>query len=66
VPAGDLKNEGFGGPMLLRLPPTTFTGLAGVQDQLLQQGYHYYGVVMRCSFDHGVTHPRSSSPRSGC
>ena len=58
VPAGDLKNEAFGGPMLLRLPPTTFQGLAEVQDQLMQQGYHYYGVVMRCSFDHEVTHPK--------
>jgi hypothetical protein len=58
VPAGDLANEAYGGPMLLRLPPTTFQGLAEVQDQLLQQGYHYYGVVMRCSFDHEVTHPK--------
>jgi hypothetical protein len=58
VPAGDLKNEAYGGPMLLRLPPTTFQGLAEVQDQLLQQGYHYFGVVMRCSFDHEVTHPK--------
>lgn len=58
VPAGDLKNEAYGGPMLLRLPPTTFAGLSELEGQLHMQGYHYSGVVMRCSFDHEASHPK--------
>ena len=58
VPAGDLANEAFGGPMLLRLPPTTFSGLSELEAQLHMQGYHYSGVVMRCSFDHEASHPK--------
>ena len=58
VPAGDLKNEAYGGPMLLRLPPTTFAGLSELESQLHMQGYHYSGVVMRCSFDHEASHPK--------
>ena len=58
VPAGDLANEAYGGPMLLRLPPSTFQGLAELEDQLLLQGYRYDGVVIRCSFDHEVAFPK--------
>lgn len=58
VPAGDIKNEAYGGPMLLRLPPSAFTALSELEMQLHAQGYHYYAVVMRCSFDHTVAFPK--------
>lgn len=58
VPAGDLKNEAYGGPMLLRLPPSTFAGLSELESQLHMQGYHYFAVVMRLSFDHQAAFPK--------
>lgn len=58
VPAADIKNEAYGGPMLLRLPPSAFTALSELEMQMLAQGYHYYAVVMRCSFDHQVAFPK--------
>lgn len=58
VPAGDIKNEIYGGPMLLKLPPSAFNGLSELQAQLLQQGYNYYAVVMRLSFDFNAAFPK--------
>lgn len=58
VPAHDIKNEAFGGPMLLRLPPSTFGGLSELETQLQMQGYAYFAVVMRVSFDHTVAYPK--------
>lgn len=58
VPAADLKNEVYGGPMLLKLPPSAFAGLSEVEANLQQAGYHYFAVVMRLSFDHTVAFPK--------
>lgn len=58
VPAADLKNEVYGGPMLLKLPPSSFNGLSELEVQLHQQGYTYFALVMRCSFDHSVAFPK--------
>lgn len=58
VPAADIKNENYGGPMLLKLPPSSFAGLAELESQLHQQGYTYFALVMRCSFDHTVAYPK--------
>jgi hypothetical protein len=58
VPAADLKNEIYGGPMLLKLPPSSFSGLSELEVQLHQQGYTYFALVMRCSFDHTVAYPK--------
>jgi len=57
VPYPDMKNAVDGGPMLLRLPPSAFSGLAELQAQLLQQGYRYYGVIMQVSFDESLEFP---------
>lgn len=58
VPAADLKNEMYGGPMLLKLPPSAFNELSELQAQLLHQGYHYFAVIMRLSFDYQAAFPK--------
>lgn len=58
VPAADIKNEAFGGPMLLKLPPSSFAGLSELENQLHMQGYSYFGLVMRLSFDHQAAFPK--------
>jgi len=58
VPAADLKNETYGGSMLLKLPPSGFAGLSELEAQLLQAGYNYFAVVMRLSFDYTVAFPK--------
>jgi len=58
VPAADIKNETFGGPMMLKLPPSAFNALSELEVQLHMQGYRYYGLVMRLSFDHTVAFPK--------
>lgn len=58
VPAADLKNELYGGPMLLKLPPSGFGGLSELEAQLHHAGYHYFAVVMRLSFDYTVAFPK--------
>lgn len=58
VPINDLRNERYGGPMLLKLPPGSFNPMLDMFTQLNLQGYAYFGVVMRITFDHEATHPR--------
>lgn len=58
VPAADIKNEAFGGPMLLKLPPSSFAGLSELEVQLHMQGYTYFALIMRCTFDHTVAYPK--------
>jgi hypothetical protein len=58
VPAADLKNEVYGGPMLFKLPPSAFAGLSQLEAELLQAGYEYFSVVMRCTFDHQAAFPK--------
>lgn len=58
VPALDLKNERYGGPMLLRLPPSAFNALSELETQLHMQGYRYYGIVMQLSFDTEAAFPK--------
>ena len=58
VPAADIKNESYGGPMLLKLPPSSFAGLSELENQLHMQGYTYFGLVLRLSFDHLAAFPK--------
>jgi len=58
VPAADLKNEAFGGPMLLKLPPSSFAGLSELEAQLHMQGYRYDGLIIRLSFDYEAAFPK--------
>lgn len=58
VPYPDLKNERFGGPMLLRVPPTSLVELARLGDALKQSGLPYQAVVVKISFDYDVAYPK--------
>ncbi len=58
LPADDLRNEAYGGPMLLKLPPSSFAGLSELENLLHMQGYAYFGLRMRLSFDHTVAFPK--------
>ena len=58
VPLGDLKNEAFGGPMLLRVPAASLQDLAGYGQKMQQMGYPYYAVGTKISFDPAESYPK--------
>ena len=58
VPAWDIPNERFGGPMLLRVPADSLKGLAEVGRLLASQGIPVQAVVIALSFDFNVAHPK--------
>lgn len=58
VPYPDIENKAFGGPMLMRVPPTSLQELVKYADQLSQVGAPYQGVVTRISFDPEMSYPR--------
>jgi hypothetical protein len=58
VPYPDLANESFGGPMLLRVPPTSLIELARLGDALKQYHLPYQAVVVKISFDWDVAYPK--------
>ena len=57
VPLSDLRNDSFGGPMLLRVPPSALRGLAEFSSLLQKRGYPYYSVAVRIGFDMDASHP---------
>lgn len=57
VPLSELRNESFGGPMLLRVPPSALRGLAEFSEVLRKRGYPYYSVAVRIGFDMDASHP---------
>jgi hypothetical protein len=56
VPAGDVTNESYGGPMLLRIPPTSLVPLQEYGDYLKRNNALYFGCVTTLSFDPEFTH----------
>lgn len=58
VPAEDLRNEAFGGPMLLRVPAASLKELAAFGDRMQSLGFPGYAFVTRISFD-----PESAFPQ---
>ena len=58
VPVGDLQNEGFGGPMMLRIPPMSLNNLAQYADFLGRKGTSFEYVATRISLDDTVAYPR--------
>lgn len=58
VPYPDIKNEMFGGPMLLRVPPTSLIELARFGDALRQSALPYQAVVVKIGFDYEVAYPK--------
>ena len=57
VPYGDEENETYGGPMLLRLPPTSLGGLAKYGAELARFGAEPYMVRTQLGFDYDVAYP---------
>lgn len=58
VPLGDLRNEGFGGPMLFRVPPSALGDLSKMADALKARGFPYNAVAVRFTFDLDAPHPK--------
>jgi hypothetical protein len=57
VPAADMQNERYGGPMLLRAPPASLTGVLDYADKLRQMGWEWYALVTQISFDPTKAYP---------
>jgi len=58
VPPVNMDNEQFGGPMLLRVPAASLSGLAQFDRQLQAQGVPYFAVIVRITFDYTVAYPK--------
>lgn len=58
VPAGDLKNEAMGGPMLLRVPAASLQDMVTFTNMMFQQGFQYNTYVMDISFDINDAYPK--------
>jgi hypothetical protein len=56
VPAGDLPNEIYGGPMLLDIPPTSLSVLDSYVRSLERLGADISEVITRISFREGISH----------
>lgn len=57
VPLADLRNEAFGGPMLMRVPPASLAEIKKYASVLNQINFPYYGVATRVSFDYTTEYP---------
>lgn len=51
VPLGDIENEVYGGPMLLRVPPASLGDLVNYDNKLKAIGFPYMAVGTRIGFD---------------
>jgi hypothetical protein len=59
VPADDIENAALGGPMMLRVPPTSLQELAKMQATLKKYGnLPYYAVVTDIGFNPEVEYPQ--------
>lgn len=58
VPYPDLRNELFGGPLLLRIPPASLADLKTYEQNLMQMGLPYQAVITKISFDHNLAYPK--------
>lgn len=58
VPANDIANVTFGGPMLLRIPAASLQDLKKFADGMSAQGFHHAKIVTRIGFDPTVAYPK--------
>lgn len=58
VPLQDIKNEVYGGPMLLRVPAASLQDLAQFGQKMGHLGYPYYSIGVRVSFDPASAFPK--------
>lgn len=58
VPADDLLNEYYGGPMLLRIPAASLKEVLNYSHELKKRGFPYAAVVTRLRFDTALAYPK--------
>lgn len=58
VPLQDLRNEVYGGPMLLRIPAASLNELAQFGNKLASLGYPYNSIAVRIGFDPAEAFPK--------
>jgi len=58
VPLSNIANASLGGPMLLRIPPTSLPNLAGYSDFLELKGADFPYVGTTLGFDYDVAYPK--------
>ncbi len=58
IPAEDMDNDLFGGPMLLRVPAASLKDLKAYGDLLSSYQYPYYAAVTRIAFDPKEAYPK--------
>jgi hypothetical protein len=57
VPVGDIENKGYGGPMMLSVPPSSLKRLGPYQNMLEANGFHYAAVWTRITFEPESAYP---------
>jgi hypothetical protein len=57
-PLGDIRNEAFGGPMLLRVPAASLGDFGNYGDGMDARGYKYFTIGTKMSFDTGESYPK--------
>lgn len=57
VPEGDVENESYGGPMMLRIPPMSLANAAAYGRELARFGADLHMVKTRLGFDYSVAYP---------
>lgn len=65
VPLGDPENETYGGPMLLRIPPTSLSNLANYAGMLERKGASLEFVGTRLGFNYDVAYPQITFDATG-
>lgn len=58
VPALDLENDSYGGPMLLRIPPTSLANLSLYAGNLSRMGAPMEAVITKIGFNVEVAYPQ--------
>jgi hypothetical protein len=58
APLEDIKNEAFGGPMLLRVPAASLKDLAAYGQKMNALGYPYFAIGTRIAFDPAEAYPK--------
>lgn len=57
VPLGDIANDGYGGPMMLRVPPMSLANLAKFTTEIGRFGAQPFMIQTQLSFDYDVAYP---------
>ncbi len=58
APLADIRNEMFGGPMLLRVPAASLQEMSAFGSTMQGLGYPYFAVGTRISFDANESYPK--------